>query len=218
MLHSNIQHLKGQVDAIIFDFGGVLFDIDYDAPVRAFRELGLKNFDEIYAQASQSTLFDDLETGKIGASEFVAAIRAHFESNLSDEDILYAWNVILLGIPRERAELVHLIKSRYRTFILSNTNAIHVEVFEQMIDETIGLDWFKSAFEKVMYSNEIGIKKPYPKTYLQVCEWNDLDPSRTLFIDDSIQHAEGAAKAGLHAYHLDLSRENILDVLEDWAT
>jgi len=45
------------IDNIIFDFGGVLFDIDYDAPVRAFAALGGKEFDAIYAQSAQSDLF-----------------------------------------------------------------------------------------------------------------------------------------------------------------
>jgi putative hydrolase of the HAD superfamily len=57
-------------------------------------------------------------------------------------------------------------------------------------------------FEKIYYSNVIGLKKPYPETFLQVCEWNKLIPSETLFIDDSLQHVEGARRAGLRAYHL----------------
>ena len=89
-----------------------------------------------------------------------------------------------------------------RVFLLSNTNAIHVAEFERMIDETYGLSKFKSYFEKVYYSNEIGLKKPYPETFLEVCKWNDLDPSETLFIDDSLQHVEGAKKAGLQVAHL----------------
>lgn len=216
MLLKSLDNQQNNVDAIIFDFGGVLFDIDYDAPVRAFRSLGLENFDQIYSQSSQSTLFDDLECGRIGEEEFIAAVHDHFQTDLSDEKILWAWNVILTGIPRERAELVHTIKENYRTFILSNTNAIHVAVFEQMIDDTIGLSWFKSGFEEVMYSNELGIKKPYPETYLKVCERHKLDPKRTLFIDDSIQHVQGAAEAGLLAYHLDLSKEDVLEVFKGW--
>jgi FMN phosphatase YigB (HAD superfamily) len=93
-------------------------------------------------------------------------------------------------------------QSGIRTFLLSNTNAIHVAEFEQMIAHTMDFELFKSAFEKIYYSNAIGIKKPHPETFLQVCEWNGLNPAETLFIDDSAQHVEGALQAGLHAYHL----------------
>jgi putative hydrolase of the HAD superfamily len=71
-----------------------------------------------------------------------------------------------------------------------------------MIETGYGLERFKSHFEQVYYSNEIGIKKPYPATFLEVCKWNDLNPDETLFIDDSIQHVEGAKKAGLQVQHL----------------
>ena len=205
-----------EIDNIIFDFGGVLFDIDYDAPVREFKKLGFSDFSTLYSKANQSPLFDDLETGKAHKAEFLDLIRPFLPQGVTDEQIMDAWDSILLSIPRERAELVHDIKSSYRTFILSNTNSIHVASFEKMLDETIGLDWFKSGFEKVYYSNEINMKKPHPETYLAVCGMSGLDPERTLFIDDSIQHVVGAVEAGLRGYWIDLSKEDILDVLGCW--
>jgi glucose-1-phosphatase len=217
-MNPDLSAIKPHIKNIIFDFGGVLFDIDYNAPVTAFKALGVMNFDEIYSQANQLDIFDELECGRITAAQFVSALRDVTGLSLSDEQILTAWNVILLDIPKERAELVHKVKEHFRTFILSNTNAIHVEVFEQIIDRSLGLSWFKSAFEKVYYSNEIGIKKPYPSTYLAICDWHNLVPQETLFIDDSLQHVLGAREAGLHGYHLDLNKEEILEVLGDWAS
>lgn len=204
------------IDAIVLDFGGVLYDIDYHAPARAFRALGMQNFEEIYSQASQTDLFDRLETGKISNSDFIDALHSYVPEGVTKGEVLEAWNVILLGIPKERIDFVHQLRANFRTFLLSNTNAIHVEQFEQDIDETMGLQHFRSAFEKIYYSNVMGIKKPYPKTFLEVCEWNGLTPERTLFIDDSAQHVEGALKAGLHAYHLEVPQEDIRVLLGDF--
>ncbi|MFM1932650.1 MAG: hypothetical protein RL226_1953 [Bacteroidota bacterium] len=201
------------VDAIVFDFGGVLFNIDYDAPARAFNELGWNSFTEVYSQAAQSTLFDRLETGKISNDDFLAELHAFLPQGVSRQQVLDAWNVILLDIPTERIALIHDLKDRYRTFLLSNTNAIHVAEFEKTIDRTMGIDYFRAAFERIYYSNVIGIKKPYPETFLEVCKWNDLTPHRTLFIDDSVQHVIGAHRAGLRAYHLDITTSDIRDVL-----
>lgn len=205
-----------EIEAIIFDFGGVLFDIEYDAPVRAFRKLGLDDFSKIYAQSAQSELFDRLETGKITNTNFLLAIQEEIPSPTELSQVLAAWNSILTGIPKGRIDQIHKLKSSRRTFLLSNTNALHVEEFEKIVDEEMGIDYFKSAFEKVYYSNEIGIKKPHPSTYLEVCKWNNLDPKTTLFIDDSLQHLEGASKAGLHAYHLDVRTEDIRDLFKNW--
>ena len=85
-----------------------------------------------------------------------------------------------------------------------------------MIDREMGLEHYRSAFEKVHYSNEIGIKKPDPKTFLALCEWHHLEPERTLFIDDSPQHVQGALAAGLKAYHLDVNSEDVRDLFAGW--
>lgn len=218
MVEASVKHLPSpdEVDAVILDFGGVLYDIDYDAPARAFEALGMDDFKGIYSQAAQTDLFDRLEVGRIGNTDFLEALKAYTPSGTTLDEVLEAWNVILLGIPKERIDFVHRLRARYRTFLLSNTNAIHVEEFEKDIDRTMGLPYFRSAFEAIHYSNVLGRKKPYPETYLHVCELHGLSPDRTLFIDDSVQHVQGALSAGLHAYHLELPAEEIRELLADY--
>jgi HAD superfamily hydrolase (TIGR01509 family) len=198
----NSLNLSSSIRNIIFDFGGVLFEIDYELPAIAFEELGFSQFRSLYTQAAQNPMFDLLETGKVDNDNFLDFLH-EFVPNASREQVLHAWNVILLRIWPKEVEFVHsLSRSGFRTFLLSNTNAIHVAEFEKMIAETMDFNLFKDAFEKIYYSNVIGVKKPYPETFLQVCEWNRLNPQETLFIDDSLQHVQGALAAGLHAYHL----------------
>jgi putative hydrolase of the HAD superfamily len=204
------------IDAIILDFGGVLYDIDYDAPARAFEALGMDDFKTLYSQASQSDLFDRLETGKIANDDFLRALQTYTPPGTALEQVLHAWNVILLGIPKYRIDFVHALAANYRMFLLSNTNAIHVAEFEQHIDAAMGLDYFRAAFEKVHYSNVLGLKKPHPETYLHLCELHGLAPERTLFIDDSVQHVRGALEAGLQAYHLEVPGEELAEVMRDF--
>ena len=187
---------------IIFDFGGVLFEIDYHLPVKAFKQLGFEDFDQLYTQAMQRPEFDLLETGKITNEAFLEFLKGYVKS-ATNEEVLHAWNCILLQPLCDEIRFVSKVRDAgFRTFLLSNTNAIHVKVFEQMIRDAMPWQEFQIAFEKIYYSNEIGIKKPYPETFLQVCEWNGLKPEETLFIDDSLQHVEGARRAGLNAFHL----------------
>lgn len=194
--------MSGSIRNVIFDFGGVLFEIDYELPAKAFEELGFKGFRDFYTQAAQNPIFDLLETGKVSNDEFYSFLNS-FVPGASREQIAHAWNVILLHIMPEEVEVARRVRNAgYRTFLLSNTNAIHVEAFEKMIVERMDMDAFREAFEVIYYSNELGLKKPYPETFLHVCVLNNLNPGETLFIDDSIQHVLGAQKAGLHAYHL----------------
>lgn len=206
---------RGGIRNIIFDFGGVLFEIDYELPAIAFDRLGFSGFRSLYTQAAQNPIFDLLETGKVENEKFLEFLNEHIPS-ASREEVLQAWNVILLRILPKEVEFVHAMReSGIRTFLLSNTNAIHVAEFEAMIADTMDFDFFKSAFEKIYYSNVIGLKKPHPETFLQVCEWNSIEPTETLFIDDSLQHVEGALRAGLHAYHLKPG-ERISEVLQNF--
>ena len=200
---------------IIFDFGGVLFEIDYNLPIEAFRKLGNSDFAKFYTQSNQNEIFDLLETGKISNDDFLKYLNTLVQ-NATLAEVLEAWNCILLRILPEQVEVVRALRNKgYRTFMLSNTNAIHVGEFEKMIDETMTLESFRSVFEKIYYSNELGIKKPYPSTFIEVCKMNNLNIEETLFIDDSIQHVKGAADAGLMAYHLKPG-ETITEVMSEF--
>lgn len=201
---------------IIFDFGGVLFDIDYLLPIEAFERLGYPGFADLYTQAAQNQWFDELETGRLPNEAFYQYLH-NLVSQATRTQVADAWNCILLDLRVDEVRFVQTLKNAgVRTFLLSNTNAIHVAEFEQMIDSSIGLPAFYNAFEHIYYSNVIGIKKPYPETFLAVCEWNNLKPEETLFIDDSIQHVQGAAEAGLHVHHLQ-SGERISKLLAEFS-
>jgi len=204
------------IENIIFDFGGVLFNIDYTMPIAAFRALGMKNFDQVYSQSQQDGLFDELEIGSISKEEFISGLKVHFDKPVTDEELLNAWNVILLDIPTARIEKVKSLKEKYRTFLLSNTNALHVEAFEDIIDQSMGIELFRSSFEKIYYSNEMGMRKPHVEIYHELLKNHKLDPTKTLFIDDTIRHVEGARKAGLHAHHFIVGEDEIEDLFKAW--
>lgn len=194
------------LDAVILDFGGVLYDIDYDAPPKAFAALGDTEFASLYHKASQSLWFDALESGKMDRATFYGHLLGRCAPGTTEDQVHEAWCCILTGMPPERAELVAELGTQTRLFLLSNTNAIHAAEFEQDLERTLpDASRFWGAFEVAHYSHELGVKKPDAATFLHVCGLHGLNPARTLFLDDSIQHVRGAEEAGLVAHHLDLS-------------
>jgi len=54
----------------------------------------------------------------------------------------------------------------------------------------------------VYLSHDLGLRKPHTEVFTHIVKELGLDPAETLFIDDSIQHVQGALKAGLKAHHL----------------
>jgi glucose-1-phosphatase len=190
--------MKG-IKNIIFDLGGVLLNLNYDHTRRGFEQLGLENFDAIYSQAQQQQLFDLYETGKAADNEFIHAMKTFLPAGTSDEKIVEAWNAMLLDLPVERLKLLQELKGRYRIFLLSNTNEIHIRAFEKIIHAQHGLQGLEALFEQTYYSSRIGLRKPNVEIFEHVLSQNKLDKQETVFFDDSIQHIEGASGVGIKA-------------------
>ncbi len=193
-----------RIKNIIFDLGGVLLNIDYHAAIRRFKALGMEHFDALYNQASQTDLFDRFDRGEVSPAGFRQALRDLSGLPLTDGDIDAAWNAMLLDFPASRLELLEKAGRHYRLFLLSNTNAIHYPVYLSYMRSRFGLDGLGHVFEKEYLSYRIGMRKPEHRVYECILKENGLKAQQTLFIDDSIQHVEGARQAGLHAVHLEV--------------
>jgi HAD superfamily hydrolase (TIGR01509 family) len=186
---------------LLFDLGGVLLNIDYCLTSKAFQKLGWQNFDDFYSQKNQQVLFDQLEIGAISPKEFIESIQK-INPNFSDLDIIEAWNAMLLDLPKERIELLKQLKKNHLLLLLSNTNVIHFEAFNSIIKtQHTGLH-IDELFHATYYSHQLGKRKPNIETFQYIIKMHKINASETLFIDDSIQHIEGAKKAGLETYHL----------------
>lgn len=183
---------------IIFDYGNVLFAIDFSRAQRAFSDLGIKNVDQIYAHAGQNPLFDDFDKGLLSAAEFREGVRELVElPELSDEQIDGAWNALLIGVEPFTHELLLQFKEQYRTFLLSNNNAIHYQWILEHLQGKYGLADNSGFFEQDYYSHLMGMRKPDPEIFELVLQEQKLVPEETLFLDDSPQHLETARQLGL---------------------
>ncbi len=203
------------IENIIFDLGGVILNVDYHLSINEFKTLGINNFDTFFNQAKQNKLFDLLDKGEISPQKFRDTIRDYANIELSDQQIDDAWNAMLLDLPKERINLLHKVKQNYRTFLLSNTNAIHYPEYMEYMKSQFGIANLSELFEKEYLSHEIGKRKPDEEAFNHIVEEKKLDPAKTLFIDDTGQHIEGARKAGLNAYWLDVTKESILDIFDE---
>lgn len=197
---------------IIFDLGGVILNIDYQLTADAFRKLGLLNFDEHYTQAKQRLLFDRYEKGLITSDAFRSELMLYIKADIDGSVIDNAWNAMLLDLPDERLELLKKIKKTRNTFLLSNTNEIHIDAFYSYLKEKKNITDFSSYFNKIYFSHKINLRKPDLESFEFILKKQHLRAAETLFIDDSMQHIEGAKKLGIHTYWLDVKKESIVDV------
>jgi len=196
---------------IIFDYGNVIFHINFQQVADAWKALGIDNADEFYGHRKQDDVFNALERGQITPSAFRDRIRElTHKPELTDQQIDDAWNAIFIGIPKGNHELLLEIKKKYRTFLLSNINAIHYDYVHDYLQREFDMKNNSDLFEKTYYSHLMGKRKPDAEIFEQVLRENNLNPAETLFIDDSPQHLETARKLGLQTY-LMTAPDNIQD-------
>ena len=191
---------------IIFDLGGVILDIDFKRTEAAFRRLGWNDFLDHISQHHITHLFEQYETGQISNTDFVDGIRKLIGSPVEPQQVVDAWNALLVGFPAPRIELLKKLKSKYRTFLLSNTNAIHHDEFQKRLFEEQGV-YLEDLFEKTYYSHTAGLRKPLAPIFEKVLNENHLIPAETLFIDDTAANFPEAEKLGIQTCHLKPGRE-----------
>ena len=203
-----------EIKSIIFDLGGVILNLNYSKTEDEFRKIGVLNFKEFYSQKKQTLLFDDFEKGKIKPEEFIKSFKESENLKIKEIDFINAWNAMLLEIPIEKLQFIDGLKKDYKIYLLSNTNEIHIKKFENDLKKNNMLEQFYKCFDKIYYSSRTGKRKPEENCFNQVLEENRLIAENTLFIDDSVQHIEGAKKAGIKTFHLEKNK-SILDLVPD---
>jgi putative hydrolase of the HAD superfamily len=183
---------------IIFDYGNVIFNIDFRKTQQGWNQLGISNAAEFFGHKQQDEIFDKFDRGEVSAEEFRDYIRQKSGNrSLTDDQINGAWNSMLLGIEPGNHELLLDLKAKYRTFLLSNINEIHYDHIMAYLKKGFGFDGNGHLFEKAYYSHLMGKRKPEARIFKLVLNENNLNPAETLFIDDSPQHLAGAEKLGI---------------------
>lgn len=187
---------------IIFDLGGVLLNLDQQLTIQAFADLGIADIKGQYAQFQQSTLFDELETGVLTAEDFIGSLRSAAGQHCTDEQIVTAWNKLILDFPLRRLQILQQLQLHYDLVLLSNTNEIHEPFFNQVLQQEHGIPNIGVFFDKVYYSHRMGLRKPDARIYSQVLEECGFRPAETLFIDDNEHNIKAAEALGIQVIWL----------------
>lgn len=195
---------------IIFDLGGVILNIDLKLTEDALRELGISNLSDYLTRNSITSFFKEYETGKIDDTVFIQAVQSISTKKITEDEVIRAWNALLLDFPQERIQLLRNLKEKYRLFLLSNTNMMHYREFQQKIYDQTGA-YLEDFFEKTYYSHIAGLSKPDPAIFQLVINENKLMPAETLFVDDTAVNTLTAREAGLHIAHI-APGTSILDI------
>ena len=195
------------INTIIFDFGDVFINLDKQATINGLKKLGLSDWNDDLGQLNVQ-----FEKGQISRENFLLGIQKHIP-NASIDEILAAWNAILLDFPLYRLEFVQKLSKNYRLFLLSNTDSIHIDTFEQENGVSFYSDFYQ-CFERVYFSYEMGMRKPDASIYSYIVNKHELSPKRTLFVDDKKVNTDAAASIGIHVWNLQVGQEDVVDLFK----
>ena len=192
---------------IVFDFGDVFINLDKEATFRRLKKLGVKEFTDDLLELGKQ-----YEMGMITTQEFVNTFKTLFPS-ISEIDFKNAWNSMLLDFPSHRLRFLKSLSNskKYRIFLLSNTNDLHISWIQKTWGRKLFSE-FKNCFEKFYLSHEIHLRKPNIDIYEFVIESNKLIPEETFFVDDTEENIVMANKLGIKIWHINPNSEDVVDL------
>jgi HAD superfamily hydrolase (TIGR01509 family) len=186
---------------ILFDLGGVILDINVQATLKQFYELGFPAELMQFPNSMTTDLYFKYETGKLNTEQFRNQIRKAAGVEMTDRAFDEAWNAMLVRFPEERVALLKELSKRYKLYLLSNTSALHVKVFEKMYLDSAG-ESMHQVFDKIYYSHEIGWHKPDREAWDYVIKDAGIKAEETLFLDDNIHNIKASQELGFQAIHI----------------
>lgn len=185
----------------IFDQGNVILDIDPQLSLDAFAELidpaksGLISASDLLG-GCDNRFITDYMVGLVSTDEFVNYLMPLMKSGVSREQVVCAWNALILDIPEQRKDaLLKLRRVGKKTYMLSNTNDEHIR---HIINKCFAGDRSKLEcyFDGLFLSNEMHLAKPSQEIFIEMIKRTGINPSEAIFIDDLQQNLDAAASLG----------------------
>jgi len=195
------------IKTIIFDFGDVFLNLDKPATLRELEKHNITDFGESLREVNQK-----YEKGQLTSEEFIQTLKGEY-SHLSDADITASWNAILVDFPEHRLKFLQELtaEKKYQLILLSNTNDIHIDWCRENIPF---FEEFRKCFDAFYLSQEINQRKPDPGIFEYVLQQHQLVPEEVLFIDDTSENTEAAARLGIHVWNIDPASEDVVDLFQ----
>jgi putative hydrolase of the HAD superfamily len=204
--------LKGELDAVLFDYGGTLMSFSYDdaTHVRSLSAL-LEHLGVTGVDGRQ--LFAEVER------RFGPALEARGEEGEMDYADLVRQALAALDLGVEPAALVDAMRAAHRQWdgnvtvlpeaveLLSGVRerGLAVGVVSNAIDpgvlmrEDMALHGLAGLVDVAAFSSEMGVRKPHPRIYRHVLDGLGVEASRALFVGDRVlEDVVGPSRIGMH--------------------
>jgi glucose-1-phosphatase len=189
--------VKNNIRNLLFDLGNVIVDIDIEG---AYTRLGNLFRSDARKEVIEKALLD-YECGRISTDIFINAMLSQSEQKFQALDVIEAWNSMLIGVPEYRLDMLDKLRSKYNVYLLSNTNALHLEWVHRYMRRVHKVESFEQQyFDHAYYSHLVGDRKPNASFFRFISEDAFMTPALTLFMDDMQANIDAADALGFQTY------------------
>jgi HAD superfamily hydrolase (TIGR01549 family) len=200
-----VSTLRRPVTGVIFDFGRVLSDFDFQRFYTAIQRRSSLTPGEFAARLHEAhPLGVAYETGDLTSDEFYESVVRLAALAMPREEFIRAYADIFTPI-HSTWSVVRALKGRVRLGLLSNTTEWHFEHWIRQVS-------IFPLFDSVTLSYVVRAMKPDPRIYRAALASMDLPPEACVFFDDIEENAAGARAAGMLGFRYTTHQQLLADL------
>ncbi|HHW59181.1 MAG: HAD family phosphatase [Bacteroidales bacterium] len=189
--------LPKEIKVIIFDLGSVLLKVDYQRTIDSFKKLGMTYPKHYFNVEYNDPILDKFEKGLLSENEFIKKIEMKISKVCSKKEIIDAWNAMIVEFPEENWLLLNELKTKYKLFLMSNTNIIHYNYCQNLVQKKFGVSSLDCIFDKAYYSFVVNMCKPDINFFKLILDEQKLITKEIIFFDDNKENIKTAEKLGI---------------------
>ena len=183
---------ESEIEVLVFDLFGVIISFDDDL-VTARLARNCADPADAFERLHKLTARHDVITGASTLPQVHREVVDAFGLTLSYPEFEAAWLEPYSEAIPGMADLVRALSEHYRLVLLSNIDRNYWQVVRGMHPEL-------ECFESLLVSCDLGMAKPDPGIYRQVCRLTGREPSQCFFVDDTAANVDAARALGFHGH------------------
>ncbi len=201
------------IDNIIFDLGGVLYSIDYWETFKRIGDLLGMDIDQDNIPDGVHDIVRSYNSGSIKTETFLWQLQRISHNSIPlPQKLISAWNSMLIGWEDGIFKFLEELRKNYNLYLYSNINDLHYQHLMHELSTTHNDLQLQDYFDGMAFSHLIKHVKPDLQAFKYVLNLYDVDPDRTLFIDDFSENIDGALESGMKA----IRHDNVKSIKESF--
>jgi len=171
------RYLAGVIEAVLWDFGGVISSSPFEAFGAYEREAGLPNglIRQLNATNPDTNAWSQLERNAVDTTEFCRLFEAEAAALGFIVDAQRVLGALQGEIRPAMVEAIRRCREQLKVACLTN-NFVPLE--ERPRDPVYDL------FHIIVESSKVGVRKPELRFYEMACELLEVEPRQCVFLDD----------------------------------